>query len=94
MLLPLFYLGNPPKIFFSKKERMCFLSPIYELLVKYTLGKLQKKIILLMAGPLRPNPPPPSSLMAVEIFERLKKGSKKSSFFLNGLALYPPPAPA
>ena len=29
-----------------------------------------------MAGPLRPNPPPPSSLMTVEILERRKKGSK------------------
>ena len=26
-----------------------------------------------MAGPLRPYPPPPSSLMAVEILERWKK---------------------
>ena len=36
------------------------------------LGKPQKKVLLLMAGPLRPNPPPPSSLMAVEILERWK----------------------
>ena len=36
-----------------------------------------------MAGPLRPNPPPPSSLMAVEKLERWgKKGSKKIYFFL------------
>ena len=31
------------------------------------------KNILFMAGPLRPNLPPPSSLMAVEILERWKK---------------------
>ena len=40
-----------------------------------------------MAGPLRPNPPPPSSLRAVEIYERWKK----TFFFLNSPALYPPP---
>ena len=34
-----------------------------------------KKDLLLMAGPLRHNPPPPSSLMAVEILE--KKVPKK-----------------
>ena len=38
----------------------------------WSLGKLQKKVLLL-AGPLRPNPLPPSSLMAVEILERWKK---------------------
>ena len=44
-------------------------------------GKSQKKVLLLMARPLRPNPPPPSSLMAVEILERWKKGSNKMLFF-------------
>ena len=34
-----------------------------------------------MAGPLRPNPPPPSSLMANEILERWKKGLKKNVIF-------------
>ena len=43
-----------------------------------------------MAGPLRPNPPP-LSLIAVE--RLAKKGSNKSSYFLNGPALYPPPPP-
>ena len=38
--------------------------------IKLVLGKQQKKVLLLMAGPLRPNPPPPSSLMAVETLER------------------------
>ena len=32
------------------------------------LGKPQKKVILLMAGPLRPYPPPPSALMAIKLF--------------------------
>ena len=43
-----------------------------------------------MAGPLMPNHPPPhpSSLMAVEILELWKKRFQKSSFFLNGPALY------
>ena len=50
-----------------------------------------KQVLLLMTGPLRPNPHPPSSLMAVEILERWKKKFQESSFFLNGPALYPPP---
>ena len=48
----------------------------------------RKKVLFLMAGSLRPNPPTPSSLMAVKILERWKKGSKKN---LNGPANYPPP---
>jgi len=43
-----------------------------------------KKVLPLMAGPLRPNPPPPSGLMA--------DGTFLLSFFLNGPALYPPPS--
>ena len=35
----------------------------------------RKKVLFLMAGPLRPNPPSLSSLMAVEILERWKNGS-------------------
>ena len=50
----------------------------------------KKKVLLLMAGPLRPNLPPPSSLMAVEILERWKKRFKFFCF-LNGPTLYPPP---
>ena len=50
-----------------------------------------KKNLLLMARPLRPNPPPSSSLMAVEILERWKRGSKKSSFSLMARPLSPPP---
>ena len=45
-----------------------------------------------MAGPLRPNPPPPPlELNGRLTFETLKKRLKKSSFLLNGPALYPPP---
>ena len=45
-----------------------------------------------MAGPLRPNPPPTSSLMPIGKLERWKKtGSKKSYFFLNGPAFTPYP---
>ena len=48
-----------------------------------------------MAGPLREEPPfTPSSLMAVDIWNVGKQGSKKSYFFLNGPALYPLPLPA
>ena len=36
---------------------------------KSHLGKPQNKVLLLMAGPLRPNPP--SSLMAVEVIMHL-----------------------
>ena len=43
----------------------------------------RKKNILLMAGPLRPTPPP-SSLTAVETLERWKKRFQKKLFFLNG----------
>ena len=42
------------------------------------LGKPQKKVLLLMAGPLRPNPPP------LELNGRWNVGT-----FLNGPALYP-----
>ena len=35
-----------------------------------------------MAGPLRPNPPPPPSLRAVEIYERWKKRFQKKFFSL------------
>ena len=41
-----------------------------------------KKVLFLMAGPFRPNPPTPLELMAVEILERWKKGSKKVLFSL------------
>ena len=52
----------------------------------FILGKPQKKVLLLMAGPLiRPNPPPPLKLNG-----RWNVG-KKSYFFLNGPALYPSP---
>ena len=44
-----------------------------------------------MAGPLRPNPPPPSSLMAVEILERWKKRLKKVIFFLMARPITSPP---
>jgi hypothetical protein len=44
-----------------------------------------------MAGTLRPYPPHPSSLMAVEILEYWNKNVKQKYFFLNGPALYPPP---
>ena len=37
--------------------------------VNHSLGKPQKKVLLLMARPLRPNPPPPSSIMAVGTLE-------------------------
>ena len=40
-------------------------------------GSRNKKVLLLMAGPLRPNSPPPSSLMAVGKMERWKKSLQK-----------------
>ena len=60
------------------------------------LRKAAKKVLLLMAGPLRPNPPlpPPLELNGRWNFGTLeKKGSKKSYFFLNGPALYAPGPP-
>ena len=48
-----------------------------------------KKVLLLMAGPLRP-PPPASSL---ERWNVEKKGAKISYVFLHGPVLYPPPLP-
>ena len=56
----------------------------------YAVGKPQKKLSL-MAGPLRPNPPPPSSLMGVEILEGWKKGSKKSFFSIMARPFTPSP---
>ena len=45
------------------------------------LGNPKKKVFLLMAGPLRPKPPPPSSLMAVGTLERWEKRFQKKLFF-------------
>ena len=45
------------------------------------LGQPQKNVLLLMVGPLRPNSPPPSSLMAVENLELCKKKVPKKVFF-------------
>ena len=59
--------------------------------IKEAAKKKKKKNLLSMVGQLRPNPPPSSS-MAVEILERLKKRFQKSIFFLNGPTLYPPPS--
>ena len=53
-----------------------------------------KKVLTLMGGPLRPNPPPSLELNGRRTFETLEKGPKKSSFFLKGPALYPPPTPS
>jgi len=53
------------------------------------LGKPQKKVFLLIAGPLRPNPP---SLLPTELNGRWKVGTlekkrlKKAIFFINGPA--------
>ena len=58
----------------------------------YSIREASKKVFFLMAGPLRPNPPPPHELNGRWNFGTLeKKGSKKSYFFLNGPALYNPP---
>ena len=59
----------------------------------FLIWEAAKNVLLLLAGPLRPNPPP-SSLMAFGTSERWKKKVKKKfffPFFLNGPALYPPP---
>ena len=45
------------------------------------LWKPQNKILLLMAWPLRPNPPSLSSLMAIGTIERWKKRFENKSFF-------------
>ena len=55
-----------------------------------SIREAAKKVLLLMDGPLRPNPPPHSSLMAVGTLERWKKRFQKINFFPNGQALYPP----
>ena len=65
---------------------------LYDIQIEFfSKGSRKKKVILVMAGPLRSNPPPPSSLMAVETLERWKKRFKKKFVFLNGPALYPTP---
>ena len=50
-----------------------------------------KKNLLLMGGQLRPNPPSPLELNGSWNFGTFEKRLKKSSFFLNGPALNPPP---
>ena len=54
------------------------------------LGKPQKKILLLIAGPLRPNPPPPS-LNGRWNVGTLKKSLKKIIFSLMARPFTPPP---
>ena len=49
----------------------------------YGYGKPQKKVLLSMAGPLRPNPPP--AQWPLKFWNVGKKGSKKVLFFLNGV---------
>ena len=44
-----------------------------------------------MAGPLRPKPLPPSSLMAVKIMERWEKKFQKKFFFPSWPCPLPPP---
>ena len=54
-----------------------------DILVKLIdLGKPQKKVVLLMARPLRSYPPPLSNLMDVGKLERWKKKFEKSFFSL------------
>ena len=59
---------------------------------KCRVREAAKKVLLLMARPLRPNPQPP-----LELYGRWNVGTleknwfKESYFFLNGPALYPPP---
>ena len=57
------------------------------------LGKPQKKVLLLMAGPLRPNPLPRRASWPWKFWNIGKKRFQKSYFFLNGPALYPLPSP-
>ena len=54
-----------------------------ETLMLLMLREAAKKVLFLMAGPLRPNPPPPppSSLMAVGTLERWKKEVPKKVIF-------------
>ena len=68
-------------------------TKIYVIFSGHILGKPQKKkYLLLMAGPLRPNPlPPPIELNVRWNFETLEK-KFPSYFFLKGPALYPPPS--
>ena len=51
------------------------------LFVCFALGKPQKKVLLLMAGPLRPYPPPPLELNGRRHFGTLEKKVPKKGFF-------------
>ena len=52
-----------------------------------------KKVIFLMPVPLRPYPPPPSSLMAVGTFKKkFTKSQRKFFFFLMASTLPPYPS--
>ena len=50
--------------FFACCNFCIILKESFIIFYKYWLGKPQKKVLLLMAGPLRPYPLPPKSLMA------------------------------
>ena len=63
--------------------------------LRWILGKgsRKEKVLLLMAGPLRPNPPSPRAKGPLEIWYVGKQFKNKSSFFLNGPAFTPLPPP-
>ena len=58
------------------------------------LGKPQKKVLLLMAGPLRPNPLPRRTLWPWKFWNIGKKGSKKVIFSLMARPFTPSPPPS
>ena len=66
----------------QKSGRNLFSDKSCWVICDWTHREDAKKIIFLMAWPLRPNPPPPLELNGRWNVE--KKGSQKSYFFLNG----------
>ena len=53
--------------------------------------KPQKKVLLLMAGQIRPNPPPPRAKWPLKFWNVEKKRLKKVTFSLMAGPLPPPP---
>ena len=63
---------------------------MYKLPFHLKLREAAKKVLFLMAGPLRKEGLPPQAKWPLELSNKIQKKSKKKFFFLNGLTFTPP----